>query len=579
MTDLSTIKQNRQLLLDELKKSGAKIRGNSIHCPWHEDNHSSAGIFANDSTGWKYKCHSCGFSGDVFDVIARRDGITLAEAIKRFTGQSGLIDGYSSSVRQRIYTKEEITSYLQTLGTLEKFYRYKDEQGKDSFFVARLKTSDGKIIRPFMPNNGGYTFGLPPVPRLLYNLPTVIGADTIIICEGEKCVDCLTEYGFVATTSVGGAKSARNSDWGPLSGKNVIIWPDNDLEGKRYADDIQQILTGLGTRVSILEPRKLDLADGEDCFDFVTQLKTIGQDKPEITNELQKVINSASPKGPADKLNEKIEKIITGELVTIKFPFRWTGFLSNALLPGTLTIICGGIGASKSFMLLQCLMYWIRKGIRACCYMLEEDTDFHTQRALAQLAGISKLTDFEFVCKNHEIARQAMSENYDFLNDFGYCIETSPTSQQTQPQIAEWILSKAKQGNRIICIDPITAAAQAKEIWIVDNTFLQAIKRTATDYNVSIVMVTHPIKTVSAPDMNQLAGSAAYARFVQTILWLENHEEKTNLVEGDCGTTETGHNRTLHLLKCRNGAGQGKKIAFEFNVDSLTLRELGLIRK
>jgi predicted ATP-dependent serine protease len=321
------------------------------------------------------------------------------------------------------------------------------------------------------------------------------------------------------------------------------------------------------------------MCEGEDVFDFVEQLKVAGYDKPQIQVELQKVIHSARPKGPADKLTEKIEKIIAGKLETIKFPFRWTSFLSNALLPGTLTILCGGIGASKSFMLLQCLMYWNRQSIRACCYMLEEDMNFHTQRALAQLAGISKLTDLEYIRENQEIARQAMAEHYDFLNDFGHCIETSPTSQQNQPQIAEWILSKAKQGNRIICIDPITAAAQTKETWIADNTFLQAIKRTATDYNISIVLVTHPTKTVSCPDMNQLAGSAAYARFAQSILWLENHEGKMNLVEGDCGTTEVEYNRTLHLLKCRNGAGQGKKIAFEFGGDSLLLRELGLIVK
>jgi hypothetical protein len=40
-----------------------------------------------------------------------------------------------------------------------------------------------------------------------------------------------------------------------------------------------------------------------------------------------------------------------------------------------------------------------------------------------------------------------------------------------------------------------------------------------------------------------------------------------------------GHNRTLHILKSRNGTGQGKKLAFEFCGNSLTLKELGLIKK
>lgn len=105
------------------------------------------------------------------------------------------------------------------------------------------------------------------------------------------------------------------------------------------------------------------------------------------------------------------------------------------------------------------------------------------------------------------------------------------------------------------------------------------IKRSATDYRCSVVLVTHPVKAVSFPDVTQLAGGAAYQRFAQTILWLESHPEKTNQVKTDCGTTEIEHNRTLHLLKARNGRGQGVRLAFSFRSESLTLREEGIIVK
>ena len=39
------------------------------------------------------------------------------------------------------------------------------------------------------------------------------------------------------------------------------------------------------------------------------------------------------------------------------------------------------------------------------------------------------------------------------------------------------------------------------------------------------------------------------------------------------------HNRTLHILKARNGRGQGCKIAFNFDPNSLLLDEYGLIVK
>jgi hypothetical protein len=85
------------------------------------------------------------------------------------------------------------------------------------------------------------------------------------------------------------------------------------------------------------------------------------------------------------------------------------------------------------------------------------------------------------------------------------------------------------------------------------------------------------VKALSYPDMTQLAGGAAYSRFAQTILWLESHNEKENKVRTACGSIETEYNRTLHILKARNGKGQGIKLACNFQAESLTLQELGII--
>jgi len=579
MQALIDLKQDRQKLVDELTKAGARFKGNACNCPFHEDHRPSGGVFQETSGNWKFKCHSCGFYGDVFDVIAKRGNIPVPEAIKSTCGQTGAFGGKHGSNTPKAYSKAEIVDYLKTLGDVEKIYKYHTGKGEISFYVSRVKTFEGKTIRPFMPKDSGFVYGLPAAPRPLYNLLNVNKSDSVVIVEGEKCADCLNEYGIIATTSCGGAKNAGNSDFVPLAGKNCILWPDNDPEGKRYADDVQDILENIGARVSVINPADLGLKEADDVFDFVEQLKTVGFDKAGILAELQRVINSAKPKGITAKLSDKFDKIISGELQTVKLPFRWTSFLSSALLPGTLTIICGNVGASKSFKLLQCLIFWYRQNVKCCCFELEEDREFHLQRALSQLAENSKLTDFDYIKDNSGIARQAIAEHSDFLNNFGHCIEACPESQLTLSQIADWILTKAKQGNRIIAIDPITAAAQTRESWIADNAFLQNIKRTAVDYKCSIVLITHPIKAVSFADVTQLAGSAAYARFSQTILWLESHEPKQSNVETDCGTAETGHNRTLHILKSRNGTGQGKKLAFEFCCNSLTLQEKGLIRK
>jgi hypothetical protein len=78
--------------------------------------------------------------------------------------------------------------------------------------------------------------------------------------------------------------------------------------------------------------------------------------------------------------------------------------------------------------------------------------------------------------------------------------------------------------------------------------------------------------------MNQLAGGQSFQRFAQTIFWLEAHEPKENLIKTACGQCKDMHNRTLHILKARNGRGQGVHIACLFN-ENLMLSERGIIVK
>ena len=289
-------------------------------------------------------------------------------------------------------------------------------------------------------------------------------------------------------------------------------------------------------------------------------------------------MNTAKPKGIACGVGELIEDTIAGRRIAVKWPWSCIGGLTKALLPGTVTILCGNVGASKSFMLLEAGAYWHECGIRTAIFELEEDRDFHLSRCLAQKAQTASITDPDWIRDNPEQARALFTENETFLEGFGACIYASPDTQPTLDQLAKWVHDRAKVGCRIIGIDPITAAAhKGRAVWEEDNSFLHSIKRTATDYRCSIVLITHPIKAVSFADVTQLAGGAAYQRFAQTILWLESHSDKTSKVKMNCGTTETEYNRTLHILKARNGKGQGIRLAFNFQSESLTLRELGII--
>lgn len=88
--------------------------------------------------------------------------------------------------------------------------------------------------------------------------------------------------GIAATTAMNGAKApVDKTDWHPLAGKSVVIWPDRDAPGWDYAESAARACVAAGsTSVAILVPRtdkppKWDAADavdeGFDCAAFIAQ--------------------------------------------------------------------------------------------------------------------------------------------------------------------------------------------------------------------------------------------------------------------------------------------------------------------
>lgn len=58
-----------------------------------------------------------------------------------------------------------------------------------------------------------------------------------------------------------------------------------------------------------------------------------------------------------------------------------------------------------------------------------------------------------------------------------------------------------------------------------------------------------------------------------------SHDPKGSRVSTPCGTVDLKHNRTVGIEKARSGRGTGCRLAFEFELGSLKLKELGLITK
>ena len=101
-----------------------------------------------------------------------------------------------------------------------------------------------------------------PVPRPLYGLDRLAARleAPVVLCEGEKSADAAAPIfpNSVCVTSPGGVKAAEKTDWSPLAGRRVLIWPDADEPGLEYAHQSATILARLGCDVSIIDAAALE---------------------------------------------------------------------------------------------------------------------------------------------------------------------------------------------------------------------------------------------------------------------------------------------------------------------------------
>lgn len=137
--------------------------------------------------------------------------------------------------------------------TLEDRYDYRDRDGSLCFSVLRIRTADGnKTFRPLSVSlnaagKASWRATMPEGQRPLFGLPSLTEATNttkVFVVEGEKAALALRKMlpESPVLTSVNGSKSASKSDWSPLAGCDVVIWPDNDEPGAKYLQDVRRLI-------------------------------------------------------------------------------------------------------------------------------------------------------------------------------------------------------------------------------------------------------------------------------------------------------------------------------------------------
>jgi putative DNA primase/helicase len=165
------------------------------------------------------------------------------------------------------------------LGKPRATWTYTDATGGTLGHVLRFDAPGGdKVFRPLVfmkPTTGS---GRPewrweswPPKRPLYGLQRLAERPSaaVVVTEGEKAADAIVRLlpGFVAVTSPNGSKSAGKADWSPLRGRAVTVWPDADVAGIEYANQVAKLATAAGAHsVAIVSP-PTDCKVGFDAAD------------------------------------------------------------------------------------------------------------------------------------------------------------------------------------------------------------------------------------------------------------------------------------------------------------------------
>jgi putative DNA primase/helicase len=236
------------------------------------------------------------------------------------------------------------------LGKPSAKWSYRDRDGRLLFIVCRFDTDAGKQIIPLTYGEDGigrrWRWKGFPAPRPLYGLDKLASSpDTpVLVCEGEKAVDAAAKIftDYVVTTSSNGAKAPGKADWTVLSGRQVVVWPDNDREGSEYA----QAVAGLCDKAEAASVAIVDVSqefpDKWDLADSLPQGQSIAG--------LNALLNSAKPWEAKDE--RLLRAINIADFLNMKIPPR--EMLLDPILPSQgLAMLYAKRGVGKTYVALS----------------------------------------------------------------------------------------------------------------------------------------------------------------------------------------------------------------------------------
>jgi len=519
---LDMVKASRDSLIVELTAAGARVTGSAVRCPFHKDRNASGSVYQdNGSSTWLYRCHGCEWSngrnaGDVVAVVMARDGLTFPQALERLgvdgqsaTGNGGKLWEGPERFGEWLAGKEN--------GRFAGSWFYQDRDGRTVLAVIRVDGADGKkAYRPLHPAGDGWKVGDPPGKLPLYRLRDIGDAGRVVVVEGERCVDAARSIGLTATTSAHGAKSAHKSDWTPLAGRGVVILPDADETGARYARDVAAILTRLTppATVRILPLPGLAPGSGDDIADYIEQAD--GKTCEEIAGGIWELADALAPwtpppdpgpdagdstdnAPPTDSMPDpgppwySIGDVFKLGDYARGMPAISTGYgtldalLGGGIRPQTVTIMAGRTGSAKSTLALNMTRHIATAGESVLFLKLEERIIEAVWRMHAAAADVPMRVFLGGVANTNGETRTKLTDGWRFLTD----LPLRFSDVRPLDGIDRVVRQHAQAGGRVVFIDQLShiTVEGADFGYATASLISNRLRRLAVETNTAIVVV------------------------------------------------------------------------------------------
>lgn len=247
-------------------------------CPFHAEDTPSFTVFTGKDSVSRFHCFGCGEHGDVLDFVQKIQGVRLPDAIRILNGGA-----VGSNVPRRHVEVRDVYAGIEPIVTDEtiepgkrvKLYNpkragtdmewgsfapsmvfpYRRVDGSVMGYVLRHELRGGDketpmVMRVRLPNGTECWSRFPfPKPRPLYGLADLATSGQVFVVEGEKCRDAFARCARRSAVAwAGGTQGVKHTDWTPLAGRSVVIWPDADEPGIGTAQAIAAELHAIGAQ-------------------------------------------------------------------------------------------------------------------------------------------------------------------------------------------------------------------------------------------------------------------------------------------------------------------------------------------